>query len=99
MKMNPLDKTRWIQALRSGKFEQCQGNLHMVDAEYGPRYCCLGVLGAICGIKRHSDGDELLEIEDAIDIGLEHAMQTNLAAMNDNGDSFSKIADFIQENL
>jgi len=38
-KMNPKIKKKWIEALRSRKYKQCQKYLHN---ETG--YCCLGVL-------------------------------------------------------
>ena len=37
--MNPIVKTKWIAALRSGDYAQGKGSLHR-----GGKYCCLGVL-------------------------------------------------------
>ena len=37
--MNSKIKTKWLTALRSGKYKQAQGRLKRKDA-----YCCLGVL-------------------------------------------------------
>lgn len=43
-------KTRWLEALRSGKYDQTTGVLNRVkeesedDANKQPGYCCLGVL-------------------------------------------------------
>lgn len=39
-------KTKWIKALRSGKYKQGSGRL-----KKGNTYCCLGVLAAIQGAK------------------------------------------------
>ena len=41
--MNPKIKTKWLKALRSGKYQQAEGTLKVVDAN-GKSYCCLGVL-------------------------------------------------------
>lgn len=38
--MNQGIKKRWVQALRSGEYEQGQGGLHSTDG----KFCCLGVL-------------------------------------------------------
>jgi hypothetical protein len=40
-------KQKWIEALRSGKYEQGRGQLR--DASN--RYCCLGVLADVCGVE------------------------------------------------
>lgn len=39
MKMNPEIKKRWVDALRSGEYQQTHGNLWDSDG-----FCCLGVL-------------------------------------------------------
>ena len=42
--MNPEIKQQWINALRSGEYEQStQGCLHTAN-EFSAGYCCLGVL-------------------------------------------------------
>lgn len=38
--MEPELKGKWVEALRSGKYEQGQGSLRSADN----RFCCLGVL-------------------------------------------------------
>lgn len=41
--MNPTVKTKWLKALRSGKYKQGKGALRIIkDGE--TQYCCLGVL-------------------------------------------------------
>lgn len=40
MPMDKKIKRRWLRALRSGKYTQCQGSLHLKD----DGFCCLGVL-------------------------------------------------------
>jgi hypothetical protein len=43
MKKNIMNK--WVKALRSGKYSQCEEKLCMVDGVTGEEsYCCLGVL-------------------------------------------------------
>lgn len=46
--MNKLTR-EWIDALRSGKYEQGDGYLRLNDEMGGHKYCCLGVL---CEIVR-----------------------------------------------
>jgi hypothetical protein len=36
--------TKWIKALRSGKFKQAEGFLKIDDDNGNPTHCCLGVL-------------------------------------------------------
>lgn len=42
-KMNPEIKAKWVEALRSGRYEQCESKLW--DGYGG--FCCLGVLSDI----------------------------------------------------
>lgn len=42
--MNPRVKKLWVDALRSGEYEQCSGVLANLDDPDKPAYCCLGVL-------------------------------------------------------
>lgn len=43
--MNQEIKQKWVEALRSGEYEQGDGRLVSVIKETGkPKYCCLGVL-------------------------------------------------------
>lgn len=42
--MNPEVKKLWVEALRSGKYEQTTGALESIDAQGNSSYCCLGVL-------------------------------------------------------
>lgn len=48
-KMDPVAKSSWIEALRSGDYKQ-SFNLLCRLAEDGPKYCCLGVLAEIMSI-------------------------------------------------
>ena len=42
--MNQEIKEKWIQALKSGEYEQCQGFLRIINTKGELEYCCLGVL-------------------------------------------------------
>src|SRR4051812_25076359 len=46
--MNPEMKTKWLEALRSGKYKQASSRLRRKN-EFGGSYCCLGVLCDISG--------------------------------------------------
>jgi hypothetical protein len=52
--MNPEVKAQWVEALRSGEYEQARGRLRNGDG-----YCCLGVLtdrGVKAGVcSEHAD--------------------------------------------
>jgi hypothetical protein len=48
--MNQDVKTKWVEALRSGKYRQAQGGLYVTPAkEFTPEMCCLGVLCEVMG--------------------------------------------------
>ena len=51
--MKPKIKKKWIEDLRSGKFEQGKHNLRSVD----DKYCCLGVLCDIY-VREQDEDDE-----------------------------------------
>lgn len=50
--MNAEIKTKWLEALRSGEYQQGREALLKVHS-YGQRYCCLGVL---CDLYRKETG-------------------------------------------
>lgn len=45
-------KQQWLEALRSGKYEQGQSNLCSISYRGGFEHCCLGVLAEVYGRKR-----------------------------------------------
>ena len=51
MPMNPEWKAKWLTALRSGEYKQCQGRLRHTDFNGEHSYCCLGVLGHLMNPK------------------------------------------------
>lgn len=120
-------KDKWVAALRSGEYAQCEGRMSrevMLDGYQTTGYCCLGVLEKITIGQVISDGTPSAESANAIGIVFafkdatepdgtnnygevcgshfsvsrqgEEVMLTNL---NDNGTSFSEIADLIEENV
>jgi len=89
-------KKEWIKALRSGKYKQGTGKLQKES-----RYCCLGVLQVITGLKvgsstllakQHFDSNSCVK-------GLPIKTQHTLAEYNDGGYSFAQIADFIENGF
>lgn len=44
-------KTKWIEALKSGKYVQGTGQLYR-----NGKHCCLGVLGEVVGLKIKDGG-------------------------------------------
>ena len=48
-------KTKWLEALRSGEYEQANRSLRRVDAAGGCSYCCLGVLCDVVNPKGWED--------------------------------------------
>ena len=48
--MTPVTKQDWIDALRSGEFNQCTGALAKRENST-ISYCCLGVLAPIAGVN------------------------------------------------
>lgn len=121
-------KKQWVEALRSGDYEQTTGQL--IRREFASdtlEFCCLGVLcellpqvergesfyvlragleegyHATTGLPRGSAKDlgvdglhETLYVEDA---DVQMTKQDILIGMNDGGDDFLTIADWIEENL
>lgn len=99
---------KWVDALRSGEYEQCKDSLHN-----GVGYCCLGVAGICAGI----DKDELLmkirfcRYEDPVLLKTDlipiqlcfqsvNGLDVKLSDLNDLlGKNFCEIADWIEENV
>ncbi len=96
-------KKKWVEALRSGKYKQ--GILHLT---YLGKYCCLGVLGKVCGLSDEAMNgkktflglDYFTEIPEVIRSLGRPSLSGKLINMNDaNGKSFNEIADWIESNL
>ena len=108
--MNSSIKQIWINALRSGKYEQGQGSLN----EDG-KFCCLGVLTDLYIRETNQEWEEgygnCFAFEDC-SCFLPPAVQEwgrlnnspavngrSLAVLNDGGASFEEIASLIEEHL
>lgn len=96
----------WVEALRSGKYKRTT-NAMVRLAPSGPRFCCLGVAAhvldprpwEVCGGGRRCVVSGLsLAFLDKIGleiVGMSRDQQHLLAQLNDNGMTFSRIADQI----
>jgi hypothetical protein len=101
-------KTKWVEALRSGKYEQTR---HTVRDHRG--FCCLGVLCDIAGATWKTDEACEFYVEYDCDqsvtgtpetldlaIGLGESGRDAVMRMNDADEkSFAEIADYIEQNL
>lgn len=109
MPMNPEVKAKWLEALRSGEYEQGKGELRRGDT-----YCCLGVLCNISQLGRwnpYDSGAYSFNVDSnlpafgmlpkSISVWSELFVdnQNRLGQMNDGGASFPEIADWIEANL
>lgn len=112
--MNKRVKTRWVKALRSGKYKQGRHSLRNVE---GDTFCCLGVLcdlavrskvikeGRVTYLdpKRYTYGASSTgNIPPSVEkwSGLDSYFDADLLIkMNDGGESFELIADYVEENL
>lgn len=55
IRMDPELKTRWVEALRSGEYEQGVSRLKYTPNGGTSSYCCLGVLSELCGVPQETD--------------------------------------------
>lgn len=100
MKLLKAFKKKWIEALRSGKYEQGISRLKFKAWASQPTYCCLGVAKEIWpGLHKAVNGDELLRESSCRKISLDPEIQKKLAGFNDNGKSFNWIASYIERYL
>lgn len=101
--MDPDLKAKWIQALRSGVYQQGKSTLRSYVSGH-PAYCCLGVLCDIMGRWDHqyNEGHQnVLTHQTQQAAGFPYDFnQMALVRLNDlQGASFNQIADYIEENL
>lgn len=104
---------RWIEALRSGKYKQGQGELNCNN-----NFCCLGVLCDLykdeLQIKTRVVECGVITVYDNATTLLPHSVRTfaemkstsgrltkdlSLVSLNDNGKTFAEIADVIEQNI
>ena len=113
--MNPEIREKWLAALESGEYKQCQGSLKTNDG-----FCCLGVL---CDLHAKETGKEWkigpfkkmekmeylneanylpIEVQNWADMdSYNHHLYNNgfLSHINDSGASFNQIADIIESEF
>lgn len=104
-------KAKWLEALRSGKYDQTSGQLRQ-----GNSFCCLGVLCDIFSPSGWdaSDGtyewvygegpDESHEVgvlpsSFKVEYGIDTDIEARLIEMNDDGVPFDRIANYIEAKL
>jgi hypothetical protein len=107
-------KAAWIEALRSGKYEQTQGTLARDEvghvsyyADEAACFCCLGVLSKLV-CEADPEAGNVLDYGH-VDVVIDREQQETLVDMND-GDhdadtgefkryTFPQIADWIEQNV
>lgn len=100
-------KAEWVESLRSGKYEQGITTLRYKDS-----FCCLGILCEVAfpgRLANYSDNLDYYRVDGSDsaylpltmieEVNLTDEQQRSLAQMNDRGDSFNQIADYIEKNL
>lgn len=99
-------KAKWVEALRSGEYKQCQQYLRIDGG-----HCCLGVLWNVHGGRWYDmeRGDGMIygiaesdstSLDDQLSkLGVGSTQIFDLISMNDGGKSFAEIADYIEQNL
>lgn len=114
-KMKKRIKTKWLSALRSDEYQQCQEQLR-VDSETDRSFCCLGVLCDIYskekkikwkllgGMQKIHEEGYLLPKKVREWAGIEDDQVTvgkglNLVTLNDDGKTFKQIARYIEKYL
>lgn len=94
---------RWLEALRSGNYNEGVGKLYYKNPKGNESYCCLGVCGAV-----NNYDPELLKANFSLTKGegrgpvwkIPHEIQQKLIQFNDDdGMTFSEIANWIEKNL
>ena len=105
--MNKQLKSKWVKALRSGKYKQGFGMLKQrSDTAHRPEYCCLGVLRELMPVayqetsSTNNGGGCTLHKSQLQLADISYKVQDNLVSMNDSCRStFNDIADYIEEKL
>jgi hypothetical protein len=101
-------KTKWLEALRSGRYIQGQACLQKINDAGDPVHCCLGVLCDIVApelwnrevesdIIPCNDESALLPFIVMLEADVDEKTANILADMNDAGrKTFAEIADYIE---
>ena len=90
--MNKELKTKWIEALRGGKFKQCRGTYFRDN-----QHCCLNVLHIVADLGLRDRAERAVG---------ESSVLSKLVSMNDGTgeydgrpQSFEQIADWVEANV
>jgi len=102
--MNKQLKSKWVKALRSGKYRQGFGTLKKRhDINHRTVYCCLGVLRELMPApyqKLESKNGGTLSKGQLTVADISYKVQNRLVNMNDGfHNSFTEIADYIEQKL
>ena len=92
--MDKAMKSRWVKALRSGRYVQGKDRLKTAAG----KYCCLGVVNQVCRLGTPSR-DPYLDDTALAKLGIFDEEQTALATCNDEGVPFDMIAGLIHDAL
>jgi hypothetical protein len=85
-------KAKWVEALRSGEFSQCQKEIGCDS-----HLCCIGVAGVVAGFSQNANWGTY---DVAERLGLTADQREALIELNDwQNKSFPEIADYIEANL
>lgn len=97
-------KKKWLCALKSGKFKKRREGLNINNT-----YCCLGVLGAVCGLtdRQLQDMSSIYTKEKNVllsegfleEVNLSSYEQETLAIINDETDGFDSVIAYIEKNI
>lgn len=98
LEQQKANRKLWVEALRSGKYQQCSDQLYNGEA-----YCCLGVLARVSGEPdqaiRHegglSDFPSVMDFVGLADTEGDYA-GGSLVVLNDRGVPFSELAAIIE---
>jgi len=99
--MKKAYKTKWLKALRSGKYPQTRkGILCNTNNNQTPLgYCCLGCLAHACNLDQDMMDANLSDYNCDL-VGLNLKAHNKLIELNDSAHyNFFKIADWIDKNL
>lgn len=107
--LNKTFKKKWLAALRSGKYKQTNGTLKKSLPNKKVGYCCIGVACKILNVDfkklhRVTTSCPLLKKNDQRileekNVGLTVDECRHLSSMNDFGESFAQIADYIEKTF
>jgi hypothetical protein len=100
--MDAQFKAKWVEALRSGLYDQCRDEL--TNGLGG--FCCIGVAYELTGQKadhlQHRDDDPTFTAAKRLGLRADHRyilIKMNDGDANEPGKPFPEIADYIEANL